>query len=172
MKRLFVHNKKLEVRKMNLNNPDAPANKKQLWLLHILTKEDTRAWNLTMQQASDKIQELKGNGNRPLVNPHATAIKQDQQLRIQQIYDKQQVKTKSTPLFTTVDAEQVLARRIDIHQAENYVKRIRNGAKKSYAKRYLQYLLGKAEEPELPHPTNLSFMAGQSVRIQLDEILT
>lgn len=46
-----------------LQNPTAPATKKQLWLLHILTKQDTRGWNLTMQQASDKINQLKGNSN-------------------------------------------------------------------------------------------------------------
>lgn len=43
-----------------IHNPEAPATRKQLWLLHILTKEDTRAWQLTMQEASDKIGELKG----------------------------------------------------------------------------------------------------------------
>lgn len=51
---------------MKLNNPDAPATKKQLWLLHLLTKEDTRDWKLTMQEASDKINELKpGNKVKP-----------------------------------------------------------------------------------------------------------
>jgi len=50
---------------MQLRTPNAPASRKQLWLLHILTKEDTREWKLTMQEASDKITELKGNGNKP-----------------------------------------------------------------------------------------------------------
>lgn len=71
-----------------INNPDMPATKKQLWLLHILTKEDTRDWRFTMQQASDKIQELKQNGKRPLVNPHTSALEQDRQLKAQQRYDK------------------------------------------------------------------------------------
>lgn len=77
---------------MVINTPEAPASKKQLWLLHLLTKKDTREWNLTMQQANDKISELKqGNGNnkRPLINPHASAIKQDQQKLAQSRYDKQ-----------------------------------------------------------------------------------
>jgi len=73
---------------MKLNNPTAPATRKQLWLLHILTKEDTRDWQLTIEQASNKIGELKGNGKRPLVNPHATALTQDKQLRAQQRYDR------------------------------------------------------------------------------------
>jgi len=49
---------------MTLRNPEAPATSKQLWLLHILTKTDTRNLNLTMQQASDRINELKGNGDK------------------------------------------------------------------------------------------------------------
>lgn len=75
---------------VTLSNPEAPATHKQLWLLHILTKTDTRELNLTMQQASDKINELKNgdNGKRPLVNPHASTIKQDKQLRAQQAHDK------------------------------------------------------------------------------------
>lgn len=73
---------------MKFNNPDEPATKKQLWLLHILTKEDTRQLKLTIKQASDKIAELKGNGKRPLVDPHASAIKQDKQKLAQLRYDK------------------------------------------------------------------------------------
>lgn len=46
---------------INIKNPDIPATKKQLWLLHLLTGTDTRNSNLTTQQASDKISELKGN---------------------------------------------------------------------------------------------------------------
>lgn len=53
---------------VTLRNPEAPASSKQLWLLHILTKQDTRNWQLTMQQASDKIEELKGNGHKPKVD--------------------------------------------------------------------------------------------------------
>jgi len=49
---------------VTLRTPEAPATSKQLWLLHILTKTDTRALQLTMQQASDKISELKGSPRR------------------------------------------------------------------------------------------------------------
>ena len=74
---------------ITINNPDLPATKKQLWLLHILTKQDTRNLKLTMQQASDRINDLKQSNNRPLVNPKASAIKQDKQLRQQKQWDKQ-----------------------------------------------------------------------------------
>ena len=53
---------------MKFNNPDAPATRKQLWLLHILTKEDTRQSKLTIKEASDKIAELKGDGHKPASN--------------------------------------------------------------------------------------------------------
>ena len=49
---------------MILKTPEAPATSKQLWLLHILTKQDTRSWQLTMREASKKIEELKGNGHK------------------------------------------------------------------------------------------------------------
>jgi len=51
-----------------LRTPEAPATSKQLWLLHILTKTDTRGLKLTMQEASDRIEVLKSNGQnkRPL----------------------------------------------------------------------------------------------------------
>lgn len=42
-----------------LKNPNDKATSKQLWLLHILTKQDTRNWNLTMLEASQKIESLK-----------------------------------------------------------------------------------------------------------------
>lgn len=45
-----------------IKSPDAPATDKQLWYLHKLTGEDTRDWQLTKQQASNKIAELQ-NGN-------------------------------------------------------------------------------------------------------------
>lgn len=74
---------------VTLRTPKAPATSKQLWLLHILTKTDTRKLNITMQQASDRINELKSNnGKRPLVNPHASAIKQDKQKLAQARFDK------------------------------------------------------------------------------------
>ena len=53
---------------MTISNPDAPATSKQLYYLHLLTKQDTRAWKLTIKEASDKISELKGNGDNK-VNP-------------------------------------------------------------------------------------------------------
>ncbi|MFA5300563.1 MAG: hypothetical protein WC389_20440 [Lutibacter sp.] len=73
-----------------LKNPDEPATKKQLWLLHILTKTDTRNLNITMLEASQRIEAAKKNPaekSRPLVNPHASAIKQDKQKIAQQKYD-------------------------------------------------------------------------------------
>lgn len=87
----YVDNKvKGENTKMvTLHTPEAPATRKQLWLLHLLTKTDTRNLKLTMQQASDNINKLKSNnGTRPLVNPHASAIKQDKQKLAQARYDK------------------------------------------------------------------------------------
>ena len=242
---------------MKLSNPNAPATSKQLYYLHLLTKQDTRDWKLTMEEASDKISELKGNGDnkvrptkrqeqyylltvfRPsehrmsngkykvlcdyhtgnygkaryrfdetkrqrkyafnldlyayvfaqgssltpiqtqLANGNFTENKSFKILEVDycsevmppQQDDRQQVKTKSTPLFTSVDAEKVFARRIDIHQAETYVKRIRNRPKRDYAESYLQYLLGKAKEPAIPEAPYLPFMASQAVRIHLDGIL-
>jgi len=89
---------------MNLRNPEAPATSKQLWLLHILTKTDTRNLDITMAEASKRIEQLKGktskpksdtvradyrvSGTRPLVNPHHSAIKQDKQKIAQARYDK------------------------------------------------------------------------------------
>ena len=76
---------------VTLRNPEAPATKAQLWLLHVLTKEDTRNLNITMSEASKQIAELKAkpvNSKRPLVNPHASAIKQDKQKITQAKYDK------------------------------------------------------------------------------------
>jgi hypothetical protein len=42
-----------------LKNPDLPATSKQLWLLHILTKSDTRELNITMAEASKRIEDIK-----------------------------------------------------------------------------------------------------------------
>ena len=81
---------------VELKTPEAPATQRQLWLLHVLTGEDTRQLNLTMQQASDRIAALKQTTKRPLINPHATALQQDQQLRDQQKFDKE-AKTKTKP---------------------------------------------------------------------------
>ncbi len=90
---------------MTLRNPEAPATSKQLWLLHILTKTDTRNLNITMLEASNRIEALKSNngkrpqgdtaradyrvsGIRPMVNPHASYIAQDKQKLAQARYDK------------------------------------------------------------------------------------
>jgi len=73
---------------ITMHNPEAPATNKQLWLLHILTKTDTRNLNITMAEASKRIAELKSGSKRPLVNPHATAIRQDKQKLTQARYDK------------------------------------------------------------------------------------
>ena len=194
---------------MNLSNPNASATSKQLYYLHLLTKQDTRAWKLTMKEASDKISELKGNGGNGdnKVNPKSKVkpIKQQERYYLLSVFkpsqrrmssgkykvlcyyhtdnyskatyrfdetkrqkrytfnldlyahifakgrsqalirtqladgnftnnqsfkilevdycsevmpsqrdDRQQVKTKSTPLFTSVDAEKVLERRIEL----------------------------------------------------------
>lgn len=61
-----------------LRTPEAPATSRQLWLLHILTKQDTRDWDLTMQQASDKIAELKSNGSHQPANPQTATTQQTQ----------------------------------------------------------------------------------------------
>jgi hypothetical protein len=44
---------------ITFNNPDAPATSKQLWLLHILTKQDTRTLKLTIREASERIESAK-----------------------------------------------------------------------------------------------------------------
>lgn len=55
-----------KMKSIKLNKPNEPATRKQLYMLHILTGEDTRNWKLTKQEASNKISELKGNGNKEL----------------------------------------------------------------------------------------------------------
>ncbi len=49
---------------VTLKTPEAPATNKQLWLLHLLTKTDTRNLDITMQEASNRIEELKSNGGK------------------------------------------------------------------------------------------------------------
>lgn len=70
-----------------LNNPEAPATPRQLYKLHELSGEDTRDLKLTMQQASDKINELQSQqldiGNptldeAPFSEPHITIVEGDQ----------------------------------------------------------------------------------------------
>lgn len=85
---------------IELRNPEAPATSKQLWLLHILTKSDTRGLNITMSEASKRIEELKNKkpdtDKRPLVNPHASYIQQDKQKLAQIRYDKNNPKPEIT----------------------------------------------------------------------------
>jgi len=42
-----------------IRKPEHPATRKQLWYLHVLTGQDTRDWNMTVQQAHEIIQSLK-----------------------------------------------------------------------------------------------------------------
>lgn len=86
---------------------------------------------------------------RPLVNPHATALTQDKQLRAQQRYD----------------------RGPGTSEADDYIKRIRNQRKKLYARAYLGYLLGKRSEPD-HNGYALGYMAAQSVRIHLGGLVS
>lgn len=51
-----------------LKNPELPATSKQLWLLHILTKSDTRNLKLTMLEASQQIESLKSGKSVKSVN--------------------------------------------------------------------------------------------------------
>ena len=53
---------------IQIKTPDAPATNRQMWLLHLLTGEDTRNLDLTMKQASDRIAELKNT--KPLTTPN------------------------------------------------------------------------------------------------------
>jgi len=58
----------MEDKPMNIRTPEALATSKQLWLLHVLTKTDTRNLNITMQEASDRIEAAKqkqGQGKQP-----------------------------------------------------------------------------------------------------------
>ena len=86
---------------------------------------------------------------RPLVNPHATALAQDKQLRAQQRHDRNPSTSK----------------------ANDYIKRIRNQRKKLYARAYLGYLLRKRSEPD-HNGYALSYMAGQSVRMELGRLIS
>lgn len=70
-----------------LKNPDAPATEKQKYYLQQLTGEDYLEKDMTMQEASDKIQELEmkkvahtivDNGKKPFEEAHITLIEADQ----------------------------------------------------------------------------------------------
>jgi hypothetical protein len=52
--------------------------------------------------------------------------------------------------------------------AQDYIRKIRNKAKQSYAWDYFYFLEGELPEPV--RPPKLSSMAAQSVRIQLDNL--
>lgn len=56
--------------------------------------------------------------------------------------------------------------------ARNYIKRIRNRAKKRYAEMYAEFLErgGLERGPEPERPKELSYMAAQAVRIELHAI--
>lgn len=47
-----------------IKDPKAPATKGQLWFLHILTGENTRAWTLSKGEAAKQIATLK-KGDKP-----------------------------------------------------------------------------------------------------------
>ncbi len=52
-----------------LKNPELPATSKQLWLLHILTKTDTRNLNITMAECSKRIEAAKNKPINKTVKP-------------------------------------------------------------------------------------------------------
>lgn len=53
---------------MEFKNPNGPATKRQLWLLHILMKTDTRNLNITVAEANKRITALKGNTQSEIHN--------------------------------------------------------------------------------------------------------
>ena len=56
---------------MVINNPEAPATKKQLYKLYQLTGNDTREWKITKQQDGKVKQEnLGGVAFVPLTGEH------------------------------------------------------------------------------------------------------
>ena len=58
----------------------------------------------------------------------------------------------------------------DVAKAKTYVRRIRNKAKKTYAQKYLQWMLG-GERGDDPAYAGLSYMGAQAVRLSLQDIL-
>lgn len=73
---------------IELKNPEAPATSKQLWLLHVLTKTDTRNLNITMAEACKRIEVLK-SGNPTDSKPNKTTT-----------LDKPEVIQGKKPLYT------------------------------------------------------------------------
>lgn len=74
---------------VTLSKPDNPATSRQLYRLHELTGEDTREWELTMQEASERITALENQnkeiqtpvittGTKPFSEAHVTLIEGDQ----------------------------------------------------------------------------------------------
>ena len=84
---------------MTISNPDAPATSKQLYYLHLLTKQDTRDWKLTMKEASDKISELKGNGNNkvsPIPQSKVKLTKQQEKYYLLSVFRPSQHRMSSS----------------------------------------------------------------------------
>ena len=52
-----------------------------------------------------------------------------------------------------------------------YIERIRNPHKRSYARAYWNWLASDSCEPEPEKPAELSYMAAQSVRVALVELM-
>lgn len=60
---------------VTLRTPDAPATTRQLWLLHVLTKQDTRGLNITMTEASRRIEDAKrGQPSKPATKRDTPAV--------------------------------------------------------------------------------------------------
>jgi len=45
----------MTTKEFTIKEPDAPATRKQLWMLHTILGIDSRGLQLTIQEASDKI---------------------------------------------------------------------------------------------------------------------
>ena len=56
-------------------------------------------------------------------------------------------------------------------QAEQYVRKIRNAAKRDYARLYMAYLLGTRRDAPLAGAFPLSYMGAQDVRLHLAALL-
>jgi hypothetical protein len=55
------------------------------------------------------------------------------------------------------------------HDARRYIAAIRNAGKRDYAVAYAEWLDSDRNTPEPERPTDLSYMAGQAVRLNLYE---
>jgi hypothetical protein len=63
-----------------------------------------------------------------------------------------------------------MERRLQEQAAEQYVRRIPNEAKRNYAAEYMGWLLGRCDEPI--RPGDLTYMEAQTVRLQLERLLS